>query len=85
MRHPIRTEYKIAFPHLYNSRPRRVALIEYHHPSTVYIRQDDPEIPTFNFDPSINPITAYKIDKQRTFFTEAYDIEEEELEDIDFG
>lgn len=85
VRHPIRTEYKIAFPHLYNSRPRRVALIEYHHPSTVYIRQDDPEIPTFNFDPSINPITAYKLDKQRTFFTESYDLEEEELEDIDFG
>jgi len=24
VRHPIRTEYKIAFPHLYNSRPRKV-------------------------------------------------------------
>ena len=24
VRHPVRTEYKIAFPHLYNSRPRQV-------------------------------------------------------------
>jgi pre-mRNA-processing factor 8 len=24
IRHPVRTEYKIAFPHLYNSRPRKV-------------------------------------------------------------
>ena len=51
----------------------------YHYPASVYIRQEDPEVPTFNFDPSINPITAYKIDKQRTTFTEVYEIEEEEL------
>ena len=42
-------------------------------------------MPTFNFDPSINPITAYKIDKQRTTASEVYEVEEEELEDIDFG
>jgi len=57
----------------------------YHYPASVYIRQDDPEIPTFNFDPSINPITAYKIDKKKTAFTEIYDIEGEELDNIDFG
>jgi pre-mRNA-processing factor 8 len=74
VRHPVRTEYKIAFPHLYNNRPRRVALMPYHYPASVYIRQDDPEIPTFNFDPSINPITAYKIDKKKTAFTEIYEI-----------
>ena len=62
-----------------------MAIIAYHNPPSVYIRQDDPEIPTFNFDPSINPITAYKIDKQKTSFTEIYDLEEDELEDIDFG
>lgn len=39
VRHPIRTEYKIAFPHLYNTRPRRVALVPYHYPASVYIRQ----------------------------------------------
>lgn len=30
IRHPIRTEYKIAFPHFYNSRPRKVDLAPYH-------------------------------------------------------
>jgi hypothetical protein len=44
-------------------------MIPYHFPASVYIKQDDPEIPTFNFDASINPITAYKIDKLRTTFT----------------
>jgi len=69
VRHPIRSEYRIAFPHLYNTRPRKVAISVYHYPPSVFIPQDDPEIPTFNFDPSINPITAYKIDKQKTAFT----------------
>ena len=32
IRQQIRTEYKIAFPHLYNSRPRKVALSPYHFP-----------------------------------------------------
>ena len=80
VRHPIRTEYRIAFPHLYNNRPRKVALSPYHYPASVYIPQEDPEIPTFNFDPSINPITAYKIDKQKTSFTEFYELDEEELD-----
>jgi len=32
IRQQIRTEYKIAFPHLYNNRPRRVATHPYHYP-----------------------------------------------------
>jgi pre-mRNA-processing factor 8 len=42
VRHPVRTEYKIAFPNLYNNRPRKVANVVYHHPASVYIKQDDP-------------------------------------------
>ena len=42
VRHPIRTEYKIAFPYLYNNRPRKVALTTYHAPAVVYIKQEDP-------------------------------------------
>jgi pre-mRNA-processing factor 8 len=42
LRHPIRTEYKIAFPHLYNSRPRKVALGPYHEPAIAFIKNDDP-------------------------------------------
>lgn len=46
----------------------------------MYIKQEDPEIPTFTFDSSINPITAYKINKKITKFTETEEIDEEELD-----
>lgn len=58
IRQPIRTEYKIAFPHLYNSRPRAVQIGPYHSPQSQYIRTDDPDMPAFYFDPSINPISS---------------------------
>ncbi|TIA88345.1 hypothetical protein E3P99_02619 [Wallemia hederae] len=58
IRQPIRTEYKIAFPHLYNSRPRAVQIGPYHAPQSQYIRTDDPDMPSFYFDPSINPISS---------------------------
>ena len=58
IRQPIRTEYKVAFPHLYNSRPRSVYLIWYHEPKNVFVRTDDPDLPPFYFDPSLNPISA---------------------------
>jgi len=60
LRHGIRTEYKIAFPFLYNNRPRSVHLSYYHHPLNCYIKSEDPELPAFYFDPLINPIPAYK-------------------------
>lgn len=47
VRHPVRTEYKIAFPHLYNSRPRQVKLGIYHLPQIAFIKNDDPDMPTF--------------------------------------
>ncbi|EGF81600.1 hypothetical protein BATDEDRAFT_16367 [Batrachochytrium dendrobatidis JAM81] len=58
IRHPSRTEYKIAFPFLYNSLPRSVHVGWYHHPANVYIRSDDPDLPAFYFDPIINPISS---------------------------
>ncbi len=57
IRLPIRTEYRIAYPHLYNSRPRSVQIGVYHHPSLVYARSEDPDLPAFYFDPIINPIS----------------------------
>jgi pre-mRNA-processing factor 8 len=57
IRHQIRTEYKVAFPHLYNSLPRSVRISSYHYPKNVYIRTDDPDLPAFYFDPLINPIS----------------------------
>lgn len=58
IRQQIRTEYKVAFPHLYNSRPRSVHLGLYHEPKNVYIRTEDPDLPCFYFDPVINPISS---------------------------
>mgnify|MGYP001329318372 CR=1 FL=1 len=56
IRHRIRTEYKIQFPYLYNSRPRSIKIGSYHHPSTMYLKSDSPDLPTFHFNQVINPI-----------------------------
>ena len=60
VRTPIRSEYKVAFPHLYTSRPRRVAIAPYHVPALMYIKADDPDLPAFYFDPLLHPIAAYR-------------------------
>ncbi|CAB4423785.1 unnamed protein product [Rhizophagus irregularis] len=60
-RQPIRTEYKIAFPFLYNSLPRSVQVSWYHEPTVVYIRAEDPDLPAFYFDPIINPISSRNV------------------------
>ena len=60
VRHAIRTEYKVAFPFLYNSRPRHVALSTYHHTPIQYIKTDDPDLPAFYFDAILAPIPSYR-------------------------
>ncbi|KAH7030213.1 pre-mRNA processing splicing factor 8 [Macrophomina phaseolina] len=57
-RAPIRTEYRVAFPFLYNSLPRSVKVTWYSYPQVVYVRADDPNLPAFYFDPVINPISS---------------------------
>ena len=57
IRQPIRTEYRIAFPYLYNNMPKHVHLSWYHTPNVVYIKTEDPDLPAFYFDPLINPIS----------------------------
>lgn len=59
-RSPIRTEYKVAFPYLYNNRPRKVRLGVYHEPLSMYIKTEDPDLPAFYYDPLIHPLPAYK-------------------------
>ncbi|CDJ52440.1 Mov34/MPN/PAD-1, related [Eimeria brunetti] len=61
IRQQIRTEYRVAFPHLYNNRPRRVALPPYHSPAVAFVKPEDPDLPAFYFDPIINPLPAYKM------------------------
>ncbi|XP_020671965.1 pre-mRNA-processing-splicing factor 8A [Dendrobium catenatum] len=65
IRQPLRTEYRIAFPHLYNNRPRKVKLCIYHTPMIMYIKTEDPDLPAFYYDPLINPITSVnKVDRR---------------------
>ena len=59
IRQQIRTEYRVSFPHLYNSLMRSVHLSPYHHPKNVYIHMDDPDLLAFCFDPLINPISLH--------------------------
>ena len=46
----------MAFPYLYNNRPRKVRLSTYHHPMVMYIKMEDPDLPAFYYDPLIHPI-----------------------------
>ncbi|GAQ07234.1 pre-mRNA-processing-splicing factor 8 [Aspergillus lentulus] len=59
-RAPIRTEYRVAFPFLYNTLPRSVKVSWYSHPQVVYVRAD-PNLPAFYFDPVINPISSRSV------------------------
>ena len=50
----------MAFPYLYNNRPRKVRLSVYHHPMVMYIKTEDPDLPAFYFDPLIHPVPAHR-------------------------
>lgn len=65
VRQKIKTDYKIAFPHLYNDRPRRVFLGHYHHPTLCYIKSEDPDAAPFDFDPLLNPIPSIGNNQQQ--------------------
>jgi pre-mRNA-processing factor 8 len=65
-RAPIRTEYRVAFPYLYNSLPRSVKLSWYSYPQVVYVRSEDPNLPAFYFDPVINPISSRSVAPKNT-------------------
>jgi pre-mRNA-processing factor 8 len=83
IRQPIRTEYKIAFPFLYNSMPRAVHIAWYHHPAVVYIRVEDPDLPAFYFDPLINPISSRSLETSQTVTQEDTLFGDEEI-DLEF-
>lgn len=57
-RNPIRTEFRVAYPFLYNSLPRSVHMSWHSQPQAVFNRADDPDLPTFHFDRRINPISS---------------------------
>ncbi|EFC49814.1 splicing factor Prp8 [Naegleria gruberi] len=76
IRQKVRTEYKVAFPHLYNDRPRKVELSSYRHPLLTFNKSEDPDADVFEFHHSINPISSYK---------SQYDEEHNEFEYEDIG
>ena len=78
IRHQIRTEYRIAFPYLYNSRPRSVHMSPYHYPPLYYIKADDPDLPAYYFDPIINPISAFRTERLASIYNEQLDAEDED-------
>ncbi|KAL9642017.1 hypothetical protein ABK040_004070 [Willaertia magna] len=63
IRTKIRTEYKVAFPYLYNDRPRKVVLSTYRYPLLCYVRPEDPDAEVFQFDKLINPISSYAVNQ----------------------
>ena len=86
IRHQIRTEYRIAFPNLYNSRPRSVHIGVYHYPPLYYIKADDPDLPAYYFDPIINPVSAFRTAtaERSQDNGDAYEDEEEDMYMGDF-
>jgi len=73
VRFPIRTEYRIAFPHVYNSRPRKVRVggNGYCHPMLCYVGEDDVhgledlDIGCFGkFSDQLNPILRVEVRPQ---------------------
>lgn len=81
IRTQIRTEYKVAFPYLYNDRPRSVHHLYYHHCTVCYIKTEDPDLPAFYYDPIINPI-SFARDKNKEGSSKSE--QEEEDDDDDF-
>ena len=83
-RAPIRTEYRVAFPFLYNSLPRSVKLSWYSHPQVVYVRAEDPSLPAFYFDPVINPISSRAVAPKNLTVSHEDEIFGEGFEDEEF-
>jgi pre-mRNA-processing factor 8 len=69
IRSPIRTEYRIAFPFMYNNliSALPVTVCWYHTPSVVYIKTEDYDLPAFYFDPLINPIAQRHTERVNDF------------------
>lgn len=84
-RAPIRTEYRVAFPYLYNSLPRSVKLSWYSHPQVVYVRAEDPSLPAFYFDPVINPISSRAVAPKNLTISHEDEIFGEGSEDEEFS
>ena len=51
----------------------------------MYIKQEDLELPTYHFDPQINPISAYKLEEnEQRILSQLNPISQEELDEFLF-
>lgn len=86
LRRPIRTEYKIAFPQVYNSRPRQVKLSVYHNVPSSYAgveeEADDEWLAFQSYPSSLFPITKVTNDIMDTSMDDEYD-EDDEFDEED--
>ncbi|KAG7544472.1 PRO8NT domain [Arabidopsis suecica] len=79
IRSPLRTEYRVAFPHLYNNRPRKVKLCVYHTPMIMYIKTEDPDLPAFYYDPLVHPISNSSNTNKEHRKSNGYDDDEDDF------
>ena len=85
LRQPVRTEYKIAFPHVYNGRPRQVKLAAYHYVARSYVgndeeeeEEDEEDVLCFAVYPAqLNPIVRIKKDSRMRDADEEDEFEED--------
>lgn len=55
-RQPLRTEYKIAYPNFYNSRPRQIIYCVHQRPLSAYTPPKNLDDIPFKFNENINPL-----------------------------
>ena len=77
-RNPIRTEYCIAYPYMYNDRTKHAAIPIYHYPASSFIKSDDPDQPAYYYDAIINPISAFISEDHHSVVE--IDLEEDDFE-----
>lgn len=73
---PIRTEYRVAFPFLYNSQTTGAVSSWYHEPFLVHVPNDDPESGAFIFGEDLSPVFGIEDEENLLFDENGADIEE---------
>ncbi|KAK6462751.1 putative pre-mRNA splicing factor [Scheffersomyces coipomensis] len=76
-RNPIKTEYKVAFPFLYNSFVKKVHLVWYHDPLDCHVSKEDSQQTQFIFNSNYNPIIPHKttVEKKIPSDVEDFDLD----------
>ncbi|EAY02411.1 pre-mRNA processing 8 protein homolog PRP8 [Trichomonas vaginalis G3] len=57
IRTPISTEWKIAYPNLYNNRPRKISIAPYHYPLSCFAKYNTIITPVFQLAPNLSSIS----------------------------